>query len=103
DDGGTANGGIDLDPAARTLTFNVTASNDAPAGANNTVSTPEDTAYVFSSTDFGFTDPNDSPPNAPLAIRITAVPGAGTLSLSGASVSAGQFVSVTDINAGNLA
>jgi Ca2+-binding RTX toxin-like protein len=30
DNGGTANGGIDTDPSANTLTFNVTAVNDAP-------------------------------------------------------------------------
>ena len=32
DDGGTANGGVDLDAAANTMTINVTAVNDAPAG-----------------------------------------------------------------------
>ena len=30
DDGGTANGGVDLDPTANTITFDVTAINDAP-------------------------------------------------------------------------
>ena len=100
DQGNTGSGGALT--AGGSVTLNVTPVNDAPAGANNTVSTAEDTAYVFSSTDFGFTDPNDSPPNALLAVKITTVPGAGTLSLSGAAVSAGQFVSVTDINAGNL-
>ena len=29
--GGTANGGINTDPAANTITFNVTAVNDAPS------------------------------------------------------------------------
>ena len=36
DDGGTANGGVDLDPPPNTMTVNVTAVNDAPAGTNNT-------------------------------------------------------------------
>ena len=31
DDGGTANGGVDLDPSANTLTIDVTSVNDAPA------------------------------------------------------------------------
>jgi len=31
DDGGTANGGVDLDPSANTIAFDVTAVNDAPA------------------------------------------------------------------------
>ena len=43
DDGGTANGGVDLDPSPNTMTVNVTAVNDAPAGTNKTVTTLEDT------------------------------------------------------------
>ncbi len=41
DDGGVANGGVDTDAAANTLTFDITAVNDAPSfttGANQTVS-----------------------------------------------------------------
>src|SRR5262249_18011798 len=47
DDGGTANGGVDLAIAANTITIDVTAVNDAPVGANHTVTTLEDTSYVF--------------------------------------------------------
>ena len=61
DDGGTANGGVDLDRQANTITVDVTSVNDAPAGADKTVSTNEDTAYTFAAADFGFTDPNDTP------------------------------------------
>ena len=43
DDGGTANGGVDLDQSANTITVNVTAVNDAPAGADKTVTAIEDT------------------------------------------------------------
>ena len=64
DNGGTANGGVDLDAVANTMTVNVTAVNDAPAGTDNTVTTLEDTQYTFTAADFGFTDPNDSPANA---------------------------------------
>ena len=39
------------------MTINVTAVNDAPAGANKTVTTAEDTAYTFAAADFGFSDP----------------------------------------------
>src|SRR5262249_40187123 len=52
DDEGPANGGIDLDPTPNTITVNVTPVNDAPAGANKTVSTSEDTAYAFTAADF---------------------------------------------------
>ena len=37
DNGGTANGGVDLDASANTMTVDVTAVNDAPAGTDNTV------------------------------------------------------------------
>ena len=68
DDGGTANGGVDLDPTARTMTVDVAPVNDAPAGGNNTVSTLEDTAYVFTVGDFGFADADG---NGFGAVRIT--------------------------------
>jgi hypothetical protein len=76
--------------------------NDAPAGANNTVSILQDTSHVFGVTDFGFIDPNDSPANNLLAVRISAVPLAGSLTDNGAPVTVGQLVSVADINAGWL-
>ena len=52
DDGGTVNGGVDLDPSANVLTFNVAAVNDAPSGADRTLTTDINTAYVFSASDF---------------------------------------------------
>ena len=62
DDGGTANGGVDHRPVAPTRSrVNVTSVNDAPAGANNTVTTLEDTAYTFAAADFGFTDSERQP------------------------------------------
>ena len=99
DDGGTANGGIDLDASANSITINVTAVNDAPAGANTTVTTLEDTAYVFSSADFGF---SDSDGNALAAVTVTTLPGAGSLSNNGVAVTAGQSLPVADISAGLL-
>ena len=46
DDGGTANGGVDLDATARTMTIDVTPVNDAPVltGANNLTAIDEDPA-----------------------------------------------------------
>src|SRR4029077_6552048 len=58
DNGGTANGGVDFDPAVRKMKVDVIPVNDAPSGANNTVTTQEDTAYVFATADFGFADPD---------------------------------------------
>ena len=83
------------------MTVNITPVNQAPTGANNTVTTLENTAYTFAAGGFGFSDPN-IPPNTLLAVKITTLPGVGTLSDNGVAVTAGQFVSVTDINAGKL-
>jgi Bacterial Ig-like domain len=80
----------------------VLAVNNAPAGTDNTITTLEDTGHTFAASDFGFTDPNDSPANNLLAVEITTLPTAGTLKDNGVAVTAGQFVSVTDINAGDL-
>ena len=102
DDGGTANGGVDLDQSPKTITVNVTPVNDAPAGTDKTVTTLEDTAYTFTAADFGFSDPNDTPANTLLAVKITTLPAAGTLTDNGVAVTAGQFVSVADIAAGLL-
>jgi hypothetical protein len=102
DDGGTANGGVDLDPSARTMSIHVSAVNDAPQGTSNTVTTLEDTGYTFNAVDFGFSDPIDSSANALLAVKVTTLPGAGSLTDNGVAVSAGQFVSVSDINSGKL-
>src|SRR5437764_1319637 len=84
------------------MTINVTSVNDAPAGNSNTVSTNEDTAKVFAAADFGFTDPNDRTANNLAALKLTSLPGAGTLLLNGVAVVAGEFVTVADINAGLL-
>jgi trimeric autotransporter adhesin len=102
DDGGTSNGGVDLDVIARTMTINVTSVNDAPAGANGSVMVLEDTDYVFTANDFHFSDPYDSPPNAFSAVKIVTLPAAGTLKLNGAPVSAGDFINVSDINQSHL-
>src|SRR5204862_1638633 len=106
DNGATANGGVDLDATPRTMTLNVTSVNDAPVGTNNTVTTLEDTTYTFTAADFGFTDPIDAASvagaNALTAVERTSVVEAGTLQHDGVNVTANQFVSLADINAGKL-
>src|SRR5204863_10043458 len=51
DNGGTANGGVDLDPSPKTLTINVTPVNDPPSGAPKTVTILEDAVYTFAAAD----------------------------------------------------
>jgi len=87
-----------VNSAAATVTLTVTPINDEPSGADATVTTSIDTAYTFSNTDFGFSDPNDSPANGLQAIKITTLPGAGTLTNNGA-ISLGQSISSADIAA----
>ena len=76
--------------------------NDAPAGTNATLTAVEDTTYVFTVADFGFTDPNDVPADAFAAVKITTLPGSGTFKYGASAVTAGQTVTVADIAAGKL-
>ena len=89
--------GISNDPLQ--ITVDVLNINQAPSGADKTISTAEDTAKVLTQADFGFTD---SDGNSFLAVKITTLPSNGTLTLNGGAVSSGQTVSAADIVAGKL-
>ena len=52
--------------------------------------------------DFGFSDPQDSPANALVTVRITALPGVGVLTNNGVAVTAGQSIALSDLTSGNL-
>ncbi|MEZ5902943.1 MAG: hypothetical protein R3D88_06510 [Alphaproteobacteria bacterium] len=56
DDGGTADGGVDLDSVPNTITIDVVSVNDAPEGTDTTLTTNEDVPYTFSAADFGYSD-----------------------------------------------
>ena len=73
DNGGTANGGVDLDQSANTITINVTAVNERRLVRTTTVTTNEDTTYTFTAADFGFSDPNDTPGQRAAAVKITTL------------------------------
>ncbi len=102
DNGGTTGSGVDIDQSPNTMTINVTPVNDAPVGTDNTVSTAEDTAYVFDTADFGFSDPTDNSADSLLAVKITSLPASGSLKLNGSSVSAGDDIAASDIVASKL-
>jgi len=72
-----------------------------PLTVGNQVTLLEDGTHTFAASDFGFTDPVDgahaSGANALSAVILTTLPAAGTLTLSGGAVSAGQSIDVTDI------
>jgi len=81
------------------LSIGITPVNDAPAGADKTITTREDTGYTFNAADFGFSDPTDSPANALSTVRITTLPAAGTLTLNSAAVTQGQEIAASAISA----
>src|SRR5207237_301703 len=98
DDGGTANGGVDRSQERRAVTVDGTSVNDAPQGTNNTVSVLEDHSNTFATAHFGFSDPTDAPASDSLLdVKVTTLPGAGSLANNGIAVTAGQFVSASDI------
>src|SRR5215475_6915978 len=94
----TDSAGYTADSNGNTVTLD--AINDPPDGADVTKTILEDNAYTFAAADFGFTDPNAG--DTLSAVKITTTPAAGSLTLSNATVNAGDVVSVADINAGLL-
>ncbi len=83
--------------ATATLSFTLDAVSDAPSGVDKTITIAEDGSHAFTAADFAFTDPNDSPANGLKAVVITTLPTKGTLTLGGATVSAGQSVLAADL------
>ena len=92
-----------------TLTITVTPVNDPPSGTDNVVLHNENSNYVFTANDFGFSDPVEG--NAFSSVKITTLPGAGTLYRdadgdgvidAGEALTAGAVVSKADIDAGRL-
>src|SRR5439155_305251 len=88
-----------LDPTANKITIDVTSVNDAPSGADKTVTTLEDTAYTFTADDIAFIHVHG---NSLAPVTITTLATAGTLKLDGTAVLAGDSVSAADIAAGKL-
>src|SRR5439155_772170 len=74
DNGGTGYGGVDLDQSPNTFTVNVNSVNDAPSGADKTVTINEDTVYTFALFPFTTLFRSDIPANTLLAVKITTLP-----------------------------
>lgn len=97
----------DFTSTTATRTVTVAAANDAPSGANATVTLAEDTAYIVSANDFGFTDIDG---NVLLAVKITQMPAAGQLlydadgpgGSAAVAVTLTQTISRADLDAGKL-
>ena len=114
DSGGTAFGGVDLDPTARLATLNVTSVSDEPAGTDGSATVNEDGKYTFSTgrlrlhrsarSDPPSTDPTD--PDTLNRVKITTLPTNGTLlrfnGTAEVAVSTGDFILASDIASGRL-
>ncbi len=74
--------------------------NAAPTATDATISLLEDASHMFSASDFGFADPNDSPSNKLSHVIITALPAAGALKLGGTDVTSDRSIPAADL--GNL-
>ncbi|MBW4466169.1 MAG: DUF4347 domain-containing protein [Pegethrix bostrychoides GSE-TBD4-15B] len=86
--------------SAQTLTVNVRAINDLPTSADKTVTADENTAYVFQLSDFQFSDSDSG--DSLQTVKVTQLPGAGSLTLDGSAVTANDQISVADITTGKL-
>ena len=101
-DDGKDNGNAAINGAlstTSTVAINVTPVNDAPAGTDKTAAATEDTPYTFVASDFGFTDPNDTPANTLQSVIITTLPLAtdGVLTVGGVAVTAGQELTAAQL------
>ena len=96
----TVNDGTDDSADEYTITINVTAVNDPPTAADNTVATAEDNAYIFTAGDFNFSDADTG--DALSGVKIVSLPTAGTLALDSATVTTNRSVPRPDIDAGKL-
>ena len=87
-----------------TLIITVTGVNDVPTAADKTITTNEDTAHVFSASDFGYTDADDD--DALVSVKITGLEDAGALEYYNGSawvdVTENQVITATDIGNNKL-
>ena len=90
--------------ATADITITVTGINDVPTASDKTVSTTEDTPYVFSTSDFGYTDADDD--DALVSIKITTLETNGALQYYNGStwvdVTLNQVITASDITSGYL-
>ena len=74
--------------------------NTAPTGTDKILTTNEDTAYILSVANFGFSDVDIG--DSLSAVRIDSLPVAGNIKLAGGNVVATQVITAADITSGNL-
>ena len=82
--------------APATVTITVNGANDAPTGADKTLTLNEDSSRTFSASDFGFSDVDHN--DALSAVRIDSLPTNGSLKFNGTAVTAGQVIDAADLS-----
>ena len=73
-----------------------------PSALASSVHVTENQTYIFKTSDFGYSDPNGISADPLASVTITSLPTTGTLSDNGATVTADEVISVTDVAAGKL-
>jgi endonuclease/exonuclease/phosphatase family metal-dependent hydrolase len=76
--------------------------NHPPEGSDKAILAGEGQPYTFAVSDFGFSDPNDLPPDSLDAVMVSTLPSMGQLTLNGQFVAVGQVISASDIGVGNF-
>ena len=84
-------------PLAVSDTFQLVVRNveETPAGTSATLMLAKNVPWIFSASDFGFSDPLDVPPSALARVKLTTLPAAGVLSVDGLPAAAESFVRLT--------
>ncbi|MBT7702261.1 MAG: hypothetical protein HN700_18375 [Verrucomicrobia bacterium] len=86
-----------------TITVSVNDVNDLPTAANKTVTTAEDTSYVFSTNDFNFADEDDG--DTFVQVKVTTLESAGALEYDSGTwgdVTDDQEITAADIGSSKL-
>ena len=91
-----------LDGTKQDIVVTLTGVNDAPATVSNSYDMGiSETSHTFTLSEFSFTD-GAGEANAFKSVILTTLPGTGVLTLNGAAVTAGQEVTVAQIQSGQL-
>jgi VCBS repeat-containing protein len=90
---------LSADRTAQNVVITLVGANDVPVAADQNVTITDSTAYILRTSDFHFTD---SDGDKLAKVKVTALPGDGTLMLGGNAVALNQQVLAADIAAGNL-
>lgn len=86
--------------AEQTFSIDVFPVNDAPQTSNSAITIDEDTPYIFSTSDFVFTDVDVGDQFE--SIEITELPVSGSLLFNGSPITVGQNVTRLDLLSGRL-